>query len=295
MPAIPPAPRRDARLLARLHGAPPPARAARRGDGALGAALESAQLRALGALIAAPTTSLPDRRGGQRNWDYRYAWLHDAGFTLWALDGIGATDEAQALFGWLRGVARGRHPATLHALYGVRGETEPAERELYHLSGYLGARPVRIGNAASSELELDVFGELIDAVHTFGARFGVHDDLRTCRAVVDWVAHHWRNPDQGLWEERSRRRAFVYSKAARWLALDRGLRCFPARRRRSIGGASAPPSMMMCGAWLRVSERAGAGLRQSRARRLGAAAALIGFFPPAIRAWSPPSSRFTGG
>jgi GH15 family glucan-1,4-alpha-glucosidase len=180
-----------------------------------------------GALVSAPTTSLPDRRGGQRNWDYRYAWLHDAAFSLWALDGAGAEEEALALYRWLFSVARGRHPATVHALYGVRGEEELHERELIHLAGYRGSRPVRVGNAAAAELELDVFGELLEALYTFGPRFGTRlDDLRTCRAFVDWVAHHWRDPDQGLWEVRSRKRAFVYSRAGSWLALDRGLRLF---------------------------------------------------------------------
>jgi GH15 family glucan-1,4-alpha-glucosidase len=180
-----------------------------------------------GALISAPTTSLPDRRGGQRNWDYRYAWLHDGAFILSALDEAGAAEEARALYHWMLDVARARHPATLHALYGVRGEEDVGEVELVHLQGYRGARPVRVGNAAGTELELDVFGELLEALYRFGGRFGARrEDLQSARAFVDWVAHHWRDPDQGLWEVRSRKRAFVSSRAGSWLALDRGLKLF---------------------------------------------------------------------
>jgi GH15 family glucan-1,4-alpha-glucosidase len=180
-----------------------------------------------GALISAATTSLPDRKGAQHGADHRYAWLHDGAIALAAFDRVDAEEEARALYRFLLEVARARHPARVHAFHGVRGEEELHERELIHLAGYRGARPVRVGNGSTQELEHNLFAELLEALARYGGRFpSDREDLRSARGLVDWVAHHWRDPDVGLWEERSRRRAFVHSKAASWRALDLGLSLF---------------------------------------------------------------------
>lgn len=177
-----------------------------------------------GAIVAAPTTSLPERDGGVRNWDYRFAWLRDACFTLWALHGIGYDDEAQRFFDWLFDKVRLRDPANLQTVFGIRGEHQLTERTLDHLDGYRGARPVRIGNLASSQQQLDIYGELVDSFHTFRDHLRVQPrDLPTCIGLVDWVANHWREPDEGIWEVRAGRHPFVHSKASCWVALDRGL------------------------------------------------------------------------
>jgi GH15 family glucan-1,4-alpha-glucosidase len=192
-----------------------------------------------GALISAPTTSLPDRKGVQHGWDHRYAWLHDGALALNAFDELDAEDEARALYQFLLEVARSRHPARVQAFHGVRGEENLHERELIHLTGYRGARPVRVGNGSTQELEHNIFAELLGGLSRFGGRFPTtRDDLHTAHGFVDWVAHHWRDPDVGLWEERSRRRDFVQSKVASWRALDLGLSLFESppdhwRRERS--------------------------------------------------------------
>ena len=178
-----------------------------------------------GAVVAAPTTSLPERVGGVRNWDYRYCWLRDASLTLQALYDLGYTSEAEAFLSWLLYTTRITWPE-LQVVYDVFGETNLREKELEYLAGYEGSRPVRVGNAADRQFQLDTYGELIDAVYEFVSRGG-RLDRATRRLLVGLgrtVCDRWRDPDEGIWEIRSRRRHHTLSKAMCWVALDRLLR-----------------------------------------------------------------------
>jgi GH15 family glucan-1,4-alpha-glucosidase len=175
-----------------------------------------------GALVAAPTTSLPEAIGGVRNWDYRYCWLRDASFTLRALFALGYREEAEAFLGWLLHATRLTWPE-LHVLYDVFGEARLPERELEHLEGYARSRPVRIGNDAQGQFQLDVYGEVIDAAARFLERGG-HFDRDTSRmlnGLGQTVCRRWREPDEGIWEERSGRFHHTHSKVLCWVALDR--------------------------------------------------------------------------
>ena len=180
-----------------------------------------------GAIVAAPTTSLPEGIGGQRNWDYRFTWLRDASFTLYAFFQLGLTEEAHAFFEWLSkiGVGRGGHPG-VDNLYTLDGERNASELTLDHLDGYRGSRPVRIGNGAARQLQLDVYGEVLDSAYLF-ARFG-GDISRTLwkelQAIVDLAIARWQEPDASIWEVRGGERHFTYSKVMCWVAVDRGVR-----------------------------------------------------------------------
>jgi GH15 family glucan-1,4-alpha-glucosidase len=177
-----------------------------------------------GGIVAAPTTSLPEQLGGVRNWDYRYCWLRDAAITLLALTRAGFRDEAEAWNSWLLRVAAG-DPADLQAVYGVTGERRLTELELPWLSGYQEAKPVRIGNEAAAQFQLDVYGQVVNAMH-HARRVGLDENGEvwslTC-SLVDFVETHWRLPDEGLWEVRGPRRHFVNSKVMAWVAVDRAL------------------------------------------------------------------------
>ncbi|HET7584504.1 MAG TPA: glycoside hydrolase family 15 protein [Gemmatimonadaceae bacterium] len=178
-----------------------------------------------GAVVAAPTTSLPEWLGGVRNWDYRFCWLRDASLTVQALYDLGYADEGNSFMAWLLHATRLTRPK-LNVMYDVYGETDLHERELPHLTGYEGSRPVRIGNGAHDQLQLDIYGELIDAVYEFVCRGG-HLDRATRRMLVglgDTVCRMWREADEGIWESRGGRRQHTYSKTMCWLALDRLLR-----------------------------------------------------------------------
>jgi GH15 family glucan-1,4-alpha-glucosidase len=184
-----------------------------------------------GAIVAAPTTSLPEDLGGVRNWDYRYTWLRDATFTLYALNVLGFTEEAHAFTHWLRRLSYS-NGEDLQIMYGIRGERELAECELPHLNGYCGSRPVRIGNGAVGQKQMDVFGEVLDCIHLFRRQGGFErygEKLEgplwaMMRLIVEHVCAHWQEPDRGIWEVRGGLRHFVYSKAMCWVALDRGIR-----------------------------------------------------------------------
>jgi GH15 family glucan-1,4-alpha-glucosidase len=193
-----------------------------------------------GAIVAAPTCSLPESIGGGRNWDYRYTWLRDAAFTIYGLMRIGFTTEAAAFMHWIE--ARCAEPlpdGSLQLVYRIDGSHELPEEELTHLEGYRGSRPVRIGNGAADQLQLDVYGELLDSVYLFN-KYGtpISASLWTdLRRLVNWVCDHWQEPDEGIWETRGGRQHFVYSKLMCWVAVDRGLRLadkrsFPAERTR---------------------------------------------------------------
>jgi GH15 family glucan-1,4-alpha-glucosidase len=175
-----------------------------------------------GAIVAAPTTSLPERVGGNLNWDYRFAWLRDASFTVHALFGLGYKDDAAAFVDWLLHSTRLTRPE-LRVIYDVFGERPPRERELSHLRGHAGSRPVRTGNAASEQLQLDIYGEVVEAVSHF-----LHESEKLDRDVqsmlrqcAEYVCQHWREPDNGIWEERHRRRHYTHSRLMCWVALDR--------------------------------------------------------------------------
>ncbi|HEY5520734.1 MAG TPA: glycoside hydrolase family 15 protein [Candidatus Limnocylindrales bacterium] len=177
-----------------------------------------------GGMVAAPTTSLPEHLGGVRNWDYRYCWLRDAAFTLWALSIGGYSDEARAWRNWLLRAAAG-DPEQLQVLYGVTGESHLIEQTLDWLPGYAGSAPVRIGNAAVDQFQLDVFGEVIDAFH-LARGVGIESDQTAWaleKHLVEFVIEHWQEPDEGIWEMRGPRRQFTHSKVLAWVAVDRAV------------------------------------------------------------------------
>ncbi|NJL00264.1 MAG: glycoside hydrolase family 15 protein [Spirulinaceae cyanobacterium RM2_2_10] len=193
-----------------------------------------------GAIIAAPTCSLPEQIGGGRNWDYRYTWIRDASFTLYGLLRIGFTQEAAQFMNWIEARCRDLNPdGSLQIMYGIDGRRVSSEELLDHFSGYCHSQPVRIGNEAHAQLQLDIYGELMDSVYLhnkYGAPIS-YDFWQHLRRLLNWVCDHWQEKDEGIWEVRSGRQHFVYSKLMCWVALDRGLRLadkrsFPADRNR---------------------------------------------------------------
>jgi GH15 family glucan-1,4-alpha-glucosidase len=178
-----------------------------------------------GGIVAAPTTSLPESVGGVRNWDYRFCWLRDATLTLLAMLNAGYVEEATAWGRWLRRAAAG-DPADLQIMYGIAGERRLDERELEWLPGYEGSRPVRVGNAASEQLQLDVYGEVLDAVYQSASHGTVvsADGWSIFRTLLGWLEDHWRDKDAGLWEMRGPNRHFTHSKVMVWVAFDRAVR-----------------------------------------------------------------------
>jgi GH15 family glucan-1,4-alpha-glucosidase len=182
-----------------------------------------------GALIAAPTTSLPEQLGGERNWDYRFTWIRDAAFSVYALLRLGFTEEAQAFGTWLGDrfdERRGHAGGPLQIMYAIDGTAEIPEQELTHLEGYAGSAPVRIGNGAADQLQLDIYGEMLDSVYLFNR----HARPISARAwdeiarVVDWLCENWDQADEGIWETRGGRKDFTYSRLMSWVGLDRAVR-----------------------------------------------------------------------
>ncbi len=178
-----------------------------------------------GGIVAAPTTSLPEKLGGSRNWDYRFCWLRDATFTLLALMNSGYTEEASAWHNWLLRAAAGS-PANMQIMYGIWGQRRLLEWEAGWLGGYEGAQPVRVGNAAHAQLQLDVYGELIDAFHQSRmAKLQLDDETWALEcAVLDHLAEVWDRPDHGIWERRGQPRHYVFSKVMTWVAFDRAIK-----------------------------------------------------------------------
>lgn len=182
-----------------------------------------------GAIIAAPTTSLPEVIGGVRNWDYRFTWIRDATFALYALFLVGYREEAHDFKHWMEWSTMGR-ARDLQVMYGLTGERRLTEIELLDLSGYRNSRPVRIGNAAYSQLQLDIYGEILDSAHLY-RRFGGEMDLEYwsyLRHVIDFVLEHWTEPDEGIWEARTDKQHYVFSKVMCWVALDRAIKAASA-------------------------------------------------------------------
>lgn len=201
---------------AKLHCAGPYAAAVRRSLLVLKALIYAPT----GAMVAAPATSLPEQPGGTRNWDYRYCWLRDSALAVRALLRAGCTDEALAWRGWLQR-AIGGDPAGLRIMYGVAGEPHLPEWQADWLPGYQGARPVRIGNGAHGQLQIDVFGEVMDTLHAMG---DPGDSWALQTGLIEHLAQIWTQPDEGIWEVRGGRRRFVFSQAMAWVAMDRAIR-----------------------------------------------------------------------
>ena len=178
-----------------------------------------------GAMIAAPTTSLPEIIGGMRNWDYRFVWLRDAAFTLAALDAVGHYREADQFMRFLKKVCRHEGGGHLQIMYGIDGRRDLIERQLDHLSGYYGSQPVRVGNGAVGQLQLDVYGEVMETADIWRRNHEMTEGTwRVLRGLVDWVSHNWHLPDSSIWEVRGEVRHYVFSKVMSWVALDRGVR-----------------------------------------------------------------------
>jgi GH15 family glucan-1,4-alpha-glucosidase len=188
-----------------------------------------------GAIVAAPTMGLPERIGGTRNWDYRYAWLRDFAFSIYALSRLGFAAEAVSFNSFRRSISTaaaardGRSP--LDVLYQIDGGRCLAERELEHLEGYRGSRPVRVGNEAATQLQLDIYGELFDSIYLAERQalqgYGeliAYDDWMGLAPLVDWVCEHWREPDEGIWETRGGPQRFTHSRLMCWVAIDRAMR-----------------------------------------------------------------------
>ena len=180
-----------------------------------------------GAMVAAPTTSLPESIGGDRNWDYRFTWLRDASFSVYALMRLGFLDEATRFMDFVfEHIVNPREDGHLQIMYTIHGKKKMPEKELEHLSGYQNSRPVRVGNLAVSQLQLDVYGELLDAIYLYNkhGKMISYKHWIGVEQLANWVSENWQQKDQGLWEQRSKPRHFVYSKVMCWVALDRAIR-----------------------------------------------------------------------
>ncbi|MBL4818587.1 MAG: glycoside hydrolase family 15 protein [Deltaproteobacteria bacterium] len=180
-----------------------------------------------GSMVASPTFGLPERLGGGRNWDYRYTWIRDGSFTLYSLIKLGFTDEAQAFMHWLEGRCGKSHAnGPIQVMYRLDGSSDLPESKLKHFEGYMKSSPVRIGNHAADQLQLDIYGELMDSVYLYN-RFGNPISNRLWKdlvPIVDWVSKNWNQADEGIWEVRSGRKEFLYSRIMCWVALDRAIR-----------------------------------------------------------------------
>jgi GH15 family glucan-1,4-alpha-glucosidase len=189
-----------------------------------------------GGVVAAPTAALPEQVGGERNWDYRYTWIRDGSFSIYALLGLGFTEEAAAFGDWLRDRAAeqsGSDSGPMKIMYRVDGSSDLTEFSLDHFEGWRGSRPVRIGNGAADQLQLDIYGEMMDAMFLADQR-GVqtgHQSWLELASLMDWLCEHWDQPDEGIWETRGGRKDFVYGRVQSWVALDRAVKMATSRAR----------------------------------------------------------------
>ena len=183
--------------------------------------------RRYGSMVAAPTFGLPEEVGGERNWDYRYTWIRDASFTLYGLIRLGYTDAAASFMHWIEERCGELNPdGSLQIMYGIDGRHDLTEETLSHFEGYRGSRPVRIGNGAAKQLQLDIYGELMDSVYLYN-KYGepISFDLwQNLVRLIEWVCANWHLDDEGIWEVRGGRKEFLYSRLMCWVALDRGIR-----------------------------------------------------------------------
>jgi len=188
-----------------------------------------------GAIVASATTSLPENVKGQRNWDYRYAWLRDFAFSIYALSRLGFTQEAAAFNGFRRTISRAAisrgGDSPLQLMYRIDGGSDLDELELSHLEGYRGSRPVRVGNRAATQFQLDIYGELFDSIYlaeqqALAGRGELisYDDWQGLAVLINWLCAHWQQPDEGIWEVRNGRKLFTYSRLMCWVAIDRAIR-----------------------------------------------------------------------
>ncbi|MFF3325650.1 glycoside hydrolase family 15 protein [Streptomyces sp. NPDC002889] len=191
-----------------------------------------------GAVVAAPTAGLPEQVGGERNWDYRFTWIRDASFSVYALLGLGFKEEATAFIRWLGDRVQEKagnqgDTGPLNIMYRVDGSSDLVEEILEHWEGYQGSTPVRIGNGAATQLQLDIYGEALDSIY-FAHRHGIqlgHHGWTSLRTNLDWLVDHWDRPDEGLWETRGGRQNFTYGRVMSWVAFDRALRLAAATGR----------------------------------------------------------------
>jgi GH15 family glucan-1,4-alpha-glucosidase len=254
-----------------------------------GRVLQALMYQPTGAIVAAPTTSLPESVGGERNWDYRYAWVRDASFTLDALWVAACPDEAVKFFDWMAGAAASQleEGSDLQIMFGIGGERDLTERELAYLSGWRGSRPVRVGNGAWDQRQLDVYGELLGAAERLTDQLGSPDEAtrRFLIQAADAAASRWRESDQGIWEVRGGPREFVYSKLMCWVALDRAIRLAPMlgaedRIERWTATREEIRRAILERGW---SERAGAFTQSFGSDELDASnlmMPIVGFLPP---------------
>jgi GH15 family glucan-1,4-alpha-glucosidase len=251
-----------------------------------------------GGLVAAPTAGLPEQIGGPRNWDYRYTWVRDGAFSVFALLGLGFIEEAVAFGEWLRArveerAGQGSNP--LQIMYRVDGSSDLVEETLDHFDGYMGSRPVRIGNAASDQLQLDIYGEAMNSLFALdnGAlgEWGIgHDGWLHIVDLVNWLCEHWRDPDEGIWETRGGRRPFVYGQLMSWVAFDRAIRMATSRGRpadivRWTEERNRIHTQIMTKGW---NDRLGAFVQYEGADVLDASLVLMplmGFIVPNDRRW----------
>jgi GH15 family glucan-1,4-alpha-glucosidase len=248
-----------------------------------------------GALVAAPTAGLPEQIGGERNWDYRFTWIRDGSFSIHALLGLGFTEEAEAFMRWLSDRAdeqAGEASGPLKIMYRVDGSSDLKEEILDHLEGYAGSRPVRIGNGAADQLQLDIYGELLDSVWLAdrnAIRVG-HPGWVKLAQLADWVCEHWDQPDEGIWETRGGRQNFTYGRLMCWVALDRMVRLArehgrPADLARWIGQRDQIYRQIMEHGW---NPRRGAFTQHDQTEVLDASLLmlpLVGFVVPSDPMW----------